>query len=441
MLFHSLTYLLLFLPVVFTLYFLVRKFTYNDGKIILIFSGIFFYGWWNINFTPLIIISVLFNYYISKKIVDLENKKKRKIILLSGIFCNIIYLGVFKYTDFIISNLNYLFKFNIETFGLPFPLAMSFFTFQTIAYLVDSYDNQITIKSLKDYALFIIFFPQLIAGPIVKFNNMMPQFNLGENKSINAKNILLGLTIILIGLFKKVILADNLSINVDYGFNNYENINFIESWIVSFGFTFQLYFDFSGYIDMATGSALLFNILLPKNFDSPFKETNLINFWKCWHITLFNFLMNYIYFPILRSLRNINFVNAMIVTLIVFIISGIWHGPSYGYIIFGTLHGVGLIINHTFKKIDYIKVNKFFGWMLTIIYVNFTLIFFRCENLESAFGIIKSMIGQNGFRFDTNLFDSYFLVLIYLLSISIVFFFKNVNYLIDNYYKKKEIIK
>ena len=128
----------------------------------------------------------------------------------------------------------------------------------------------------------------------------------------------------------------------------------------------------------------------------------------------------------------------MIVTLIVFIISGIWHGPSYGYIIFGTLHGVGLIINHTFKKIDYIKVNKFFGWMLTIIYVNFTLIFFRCENLESAFGIIKSMIGQNGFRFDTNLFDSYFLVLIYVLSISILFFFKNVNYLIDNYYKKKK---
>ena len=318
---------------------------------------------------------------------------------------------------------------------------MSFFTFQTIAYLVDCYDNEIKIKSLKDYALFIIFFPQLIAGPIVKFNNMMPQFNLSENKSINAKNILLGLTIILIGLFKKVILADNLSINVDYGFNNYENINFIESWIVSFGFTFQIYFDFSGYIDMATGSALLFNILLPKNFDSPFKETNLINFWKCWHITLFNFLMNYIYFPILRSLRNINFVNAMIVTLIVFIISGIWHGPSYGYIIFGTLHGVGLIINHTFKKIDYIKVNKFFGWMLTIIYVNFTMVFFRCKNLESAFGIIKSMIGLNGFRFDTNLFDSYFLVLIYLLSISIVFFFKNVNYLIDNYYKKKEIIK
>ena len=150
----------------------------------------------------------------------------------------------------------------------------------------------------------------------------------------------LGLIIILIGLFKKVIIADNLSINVDAGFENYNQINFIESWITSTSYTFQLYFDFSGYIDMATGSALLFNILLPKNFDSPFKAYSLINFWKRWHITLFNFLMNYIYFPILRSLKNINFLNAMVVTLIVPIISGLWHGPSLGYIIFGTMHGI-----------------------------------------------------------------------------------------------------
>ncbi len=438
MLFHSLIYLLLFLPSVFTLYFLLRRLTNNDGKILLIFSGIFFYGWWNVKFTPLIICSVLFNYYVSKVIINLENKKKKKLILFFGIFCNIVYLGIFKYTDFIINNLNYFFHSNIETFGLPFPLAMSFFTFQTIAYLVDCYDGEVKIKSLKDYSLFIIFFPQLIAGPIVKFNNMMPQFNSSKNKSINTKNILLGLTIILIGLFKKIVLADNLSINVDYGFNNFESINFIESWITSFSFTFQIYFDFSGYIDMATGSALLFNILLPKNFDSPFKATSLINFWKSWHITLFNFLMNYVYFPILRSLHKINFVNAMFVTLIVFIISGIWHGPTYGYIIFGTLHGIGIIINHTFNKINIFKINKFLGWLLTITYVNLTMIFFRCENLESAFGIIKSMIGHNGFGFRTNFFDDYFLIFVYISSVAISLFFKNINYLIDNYYETKK---
>ncbi len=436
MLFHSTIYLLLFLPSVFILYFILRKLTNNDGKILLIISGIFFYGWWNINFTPLIICSVLFNYYVSKVIINNDNKKKKKLILFFGIFCNVIYLGIFKYTDFIIVNINIFFQSNLETFDLPFPLAMSFFTFQTIAYLVDCYDGEVKVKSLKEFALFIIFFPQLIAGPIVKYNYMMPQFSSSENKYINPKNILLGLTIILIGIFKKIVLADNLSINVDYGFNNFDTINFLESWITSISFTLQIYFDFSGYIDMATGSALLFNILLPKNFDSPLKSTSLINFWKSWHITLFNFLMNYLYFPILRSLKKINFLNAMIVTLIVFFISGIWHGPTYGYIIFGTLHGLGIIVNHIFNKMTYVKLNNFLGWLITIFYVNFTFIFFRCENLDSAKGIIKTMFGFNGFVIKTNFFESYLLIIVYILSISISLFFNNVNYLIENFYKK-----
>ena len=440
MLFHSLNYLVIFLPSVFTIFFLIRKFSEDDGKIFLIFAGIFFYGYWNIKFIPLIIFSILFNFFLSQKIKITDNKKKRKIILFSGIFCNIIYLGIFKYTDFIITNLNYFFYLNIKIIGLPFPLAMSFFTFQTIAYLVDTYDNEIKNHTLKEYSLFIIFFPQLIAGPIVRFNNMISQFNSFDNKFINKKNIVLGLTIILIGLFKKLVLADNLSVNVDYGFNNYESINFIESWISSISFTFQLYFDFSGYIDMATGSALLFNILLPKNFDSPFKASSLINFWKCWHITLFNFLMNYIYFPILRSIKEINFFSAMFVTLIVFIISGIWHGPTWGYIIFGTLHGIGIIVNHIFNKINLFNINKFCGWFLTIMYVNFTLIFFRSENLNTALSIIKSMIGLNGFELNTLFFDSYFMISIYILTIVIIFLFKNINYLIETYFQKREVV-
>ena len=157
MLFHSLIYLLLFLPSIFIIYFLLRKFTNNDGKIILIFSGLLFYAWWNIKYTPLIIFSVLFNYFLSKKILIAEDKNKKKIILLSGIFCNVIYLGIFKYTDFVIENLNYFFELNINTFNLPFPLAMSFFTFQTIAFLIDCYDGEIKNHSLKEYSLFIIF--------------------------------------------------------------------------------------------------------------------------------------------------------------------------------------------------------------------------------------------------------------------------------------------
>ena len=437
MLFNSTYYLLFFLPLVFIFYFLLRRFTDSDGKIILILSGLLFYGWWNINYTPLIIFSILFNYFIYTKIASSKNKSTKKFILLLAIFCNIFYLGIFKYTNFVIENLNHFLNLNIELFNLPFPLALSFFTFQTIAFLVDAYDDEIKNINFKKYSLFIIFFPQLIAGPIVKYNNMMSQFNSIENKNINLNNILLGLTIIAIGLFKKVIIADNLSINVDFGFTNYNQINFIESWIASLSYTFQLYFDFSGYIDMATGSALLFNILLPKNFDSPFKATSLIDFWKRWHITLFNFLMNYIYFPILRSIKKINFINAMIVTLFVFIISGFWHGPSWGYVIFGSLHGVGMIINHTYNKISSFQLYKLIGWSLTILYVNFTLVFFRSENLQSAFSIIKSMFGFNGLKFNTNYFDDLSVVIISIAAFIICIFFKNINYLIDNFYEKK----
>ncbi len=436
MLFSSVHYLLFFLPLVFILYFLQRRFTNSDGKIILILAGLLFYGWWNVNYAPLIVFSIFFNYLLFTKIISSEEKKKKKFLLLFAIFCNVLYLGIFKYTDFVIKNLNYFFKLDIELFNLPFPLAMSFFTFQTIAFLVDAYDDEIKNINLKKYSLFIIFFPQLIAGPIVKYNNMMSQFDSFENKNINLNNILLGLTIIAIGLFKKVIIADNLSINVDFGFENYNQINFIESWITSLSYTFQLYFDFSGYIDMATGSALLFNILLPKNFDSPFKATSLIDFWKRWHITLFNFLMNYIYFPILRSFKNINFINAMIITLFVFIISGFWHGPSWGYVIFGTLHGVGLVINHIFNKISLFKLHKALSWCLTIIYVNFTLVFFRSENLQSAFSIIKSMFGFNGLKYKTNYFDDLLIIIISIAAFTICIFFKNVNYLIENFYKK-----
>ena len=437
MLFNSAHYLLFFLPFIFIFYFLLRRFTDSDGKIILILAGLLFYGWWNINYTPLIVFSIFFNYLLFKKIISSKNKSKKKFILLFAIFCNVFYLGIFKYTDFIIQNLNYFLDLKIKLFNLPFPLAMSFFTFQTIAFLVDAYDDEIKNINFKKYSLFIIFFPQLIAGPIVKYNNMMSQFDTIENKNINLNNILLGLTIIAIGLFKKVVIADNLSINVDFGFANYNQINFIESWITSLSYTFQLYFDFSGYIDMATGSALLFNILLPKNFDSPFKASSLIDFWKKWHITLFNFLMNYIYFPILRSIKSINFVNAMIVTLFVFIISGFWHGPSWGYVIFGTLHGVGLVTNHIFNKISSFKFYKIISWSLTIIYVNFTLIFFRSENLHSAFSIIKSMFGFNGLKFNTNYFEDLLIIIISIAAFIICIFFKNVNYLIDNFYKKK----
>ena len=339
----------------------------------------------------------------------------------------------FKYSDFVIQNINYLFNSNIQMLNLPFPLAISFFTFQTIAYLVDCYDGNIKKTNLAQYSLFIIFFPQLIAGPIVRYNYMMPQFIDEKNRFINRKNLTLGLILILIGLFKKIVLADHLAILVDSGFENYQNLEFFGSWLTSLCFTFQIYFDFSGYLDIATGVALLFNIRLPQNFDSPYKATSIINFWQRWHITLTNFCMNYIYFPWIKSLKSINFLNAMMVTFFVFIVVGIWHGPSWLFVIHGGWHGVGLIINHSFKKLFQFEINKYVGWFLTFNYVNLSLIFFRSDTLDNSISIIKGMSGLNGFSFPIFFEDKIYIILILLISILISFAFKNTKYLLENF--------
>jgi len=437
-LFHSPIYLIIFLPLVVIFYYKISRFLKIDNRIVLGFFGLIFYSWWNVYLTPLIVISILFNYYISNLIINNQDQVKKKRLLIFSIILNVIYLGIFKYTDFIIQNINLFIGSEIEEFNIPFPLAMSFFTFQTIAFLIDCYDNEISKNDLKKYSLFIIFFPQLVAGPIVKYNDMIPQFENPKNQLMNKNNIILGLIVIIIGLFKKVVIADTLSINVDSGFNNYLDLNFIEAWIVSLSFTFQIYFDFSGYIDMATGSAILFNIRLAKNFDSPFKATSLINFWHRWHITLFKFLMNYIYFPWLRSLKKITFTKAMFVTFCVFIISGIWHGPTWGYVMFGVLHGIGLIINHTFNRLNLFKLHFLFGWFLTMFWVNLTQIFFRSKDLDTAIYISKTIFGLNGFNFYTNMFNNYLIMISTICALIIVFCFKNTNYLIENHFKESE---
>ena len=433
MLFHNPIFLFIFLPIVLVSYFYASKHFKNAHLYVLIASGIFFYAWWNIYLSPLIIVSIVSNFFFGKLIVNAIDKNRRKRILIFSIFLNVLFLAIFKYSDFIIQNINYIFSANIGMLNLPFPLAMSFFTFQTIAYLVDCHDNNIKESNFPKYSLFIIFFPQLIAGPIVRYNHMVPQFTDEKNKFFNYQNFYLALIVILIGLFKKIFLADNLSIYVNEGFTNYQNLEFISGWLTSLSFTFQIYFDFSGYIDMATGIALLFNIRLPLNFDSPYKAKSIINFWERWHITLAKFLTSNIYFPWVKSLKNLNFLNAMIVTFFVFVIAGIWHGPSWLYVIFGSLHGLGLVINHTFRKLFRLNINKFLAWFITFNYINFTFVFFRSENLTNAISILKSMIGLNGFYIKDFSNGDVFVFSILIISVITTFLFKNTNYLIDNY--------
>ena len=430
MLFYTVPYLFFFLPFTLLLFFMGGYFKI-DRKIILILVSIFFYSWWNIYYLPVILFSIIINYYFYKKLVSRKLNKKKT--LLKGIALNVLVLIIFKYTDFIIENINLVFSTSISPLNLPFPLAISFYTFQTIAFLINVYDEDILDVKMKDFFLFVVFFPQLIAGPIVKYNNMMPQFSNENNKWFNKRNFIIGLIILFIGLIKKIYFAGTLSEFVDIGHENINELGFLSSWLLSLCFTFQIYFDFSGYVDMATGSALMLNIVLPQNFNSPYKATSIIDFWQRWHITLSNFLTNYIYFPLLRSLRNINFFNSMIITFVVFLIAGLWHGPSWNYVLFGAFHGLGLIINHLYKKYFDINLSKYIFWFLTFNFVNISFIFFRTKEIENIIIILKNMFNIK-FLFQSNLLidtfflkfiNNQFLLICFALSIVVCIFFKN----------------
>jgi len=434
MLFNSYEFIFVFLPISFFVYFYLNsKRVVTAAKVWLVFTSLFFYSWWNIWFLPLIITSVFFNFALAKLIgseININKYFSKKIMLLAGLIFNISLLGYFKYADFFISNTNILINTNIGILNLALPLAISFFTLQQIAFLVDTYEGLVKEKNFLDYSLFVTFFPQLISGPIVHHKEMMPQFNNIKNKVINYKNISMGIFIFSIGLFKKVVIADTFSIWANAGFDTENALNLLQAWSTSLSYTFQLYFDFSGYTDMAIGAALLLNIKLPINFNSPLKAKSLIDFWQRWHITLSRFITIYIYTPLIRSFNKFTFHKAMFATFITFVIAGLWHGASWMFVIFGLLHGLGLVINHYWKKSKF-KLNNLIAWVITFNYINFSFIFFRAKELEDAIKILKGMVGMNGiekFKFSligVDKYDTLLVCFIFFISIFIVFFTKN----------------
>ena len=395
MLFNSYEFIFVFLPVSFFIYFyLNHKRLTTASKIWLVFASLFFYSWWNIVYLPLILTSVFFNYTIASAIVERDELKKKyfskKSLLQIGLVFNIGLLAYFKYADFFISNTNSLVNTDIGLLHLALPLAISFFTLQQIAFLVDSYEGLAKEKNFINYIMFVTFFPQLIAGPIVHHKEMMPQFVSIRNKAKNYKNIALGLFILSMGLFKKVVIADTFAIWATAGFDTATTLNLFEAWFTSLSYTFQLYFDFSGYTDIAMGAALLFNIKLPINFNSPYKATGIIDFWQRWHITLSRFVTTYIYTPLVKSFDNLNFHKAMIATFVAFLIAGLWHGASWMFVIFGGLHGLALVVNNYWKKTK-IKINKILAWFITFNFVNITMVFFRAEEWDDAIKVLSSM--------------------------------------------------
>ena len=398
MLFNSYEFIFIFLPITFFIYFyLNHKRLTEASKGFLVFSSLFFYSWWNIAYLPIILSSMLFNYVIgsslSRDIGNNNHRFNKKSILTFGIVANVVLLGYFKYMDFFIENINLATGSNFDLLHLALPLAISFFTFQQIAYLVDSYRQETKEYDFLNYAVFVTFFPQLIAGPIVHHKEMMPQFANIKSKVINYKNISIGLFIFFIGLFKKVVIADTFAVWATTGFDVATTLNLFEAWATSLSYTFQLYFDFSGYTDMAIGLALLFNIKLPINFNSPYKAINIQDFWRRWHITLSRFLKDYIYIPLGGNRKGeFRTYNNLMAT---FILGGIWHGAGWTFIFWGFLHGLALVIHRAWGKFGF-KLWTWLAWLITFNFINIAWIFFRAKEWDDAIKVLKGMIGANG---------------------------------------------
>ncbi|OCL93283.1 MBOAT family O-acyltransferase [Arcobacter porcinus] len=391
MLFNSYEFIFVFLPIVFVIYFyLTHKRLISGAKAFLVFSSLFFYSWWNVLYLPILLSSVLFNYVIANILSKKEFKKSfsKKSVLIFGIVANLSLLAYFKYADFLIDNFNLVSGSSINLLHLALPLALSFVTFQQVAFLVDSYKGFTKEYDFLNYALFVTFFPQLIAGPIVHHKEMMPQFASRWNMVKRYKNIALGLFIFSIGLFKKVVIADTFAVWATAGFDNAVTLNLIEAWATSLSYTFQLYFDFSGYCDMAIGIALLFNIKLPINFNSPYKALNIQDFWRRWHITLSRFLRDYVYIPLGGNKKgSFRTYNNLLAT---FVIGGLWHGAGWTFVFWGFLHGLALIIHRVWTNLGF-KMNTILAWFITFNFVNIAWIFFRAKEWDDAIKVLSSM--------------------------------------------------
>jgi D-alanyl-lipoteichoic acid acyltransferase DltB (MBOAT superfamily) len=400
MLFNSYEFLFAFLPVSMIVYFLLNRMRLTMASSAwLLFASLFFYSWWNIAYLPLILGSILFNYTIGGLLIDYDSRKKMIVskhsIMVFGLTANLLFLGYFKYMDFFIRNFDTIFQTDIPLVKIMLPLGISFFTITQIAFLVDSYEGLVEERKLLNYALFVTFFPHLLAGPILHHKEMMPQFERVRNKVLNYKNLYLGLVLFFMGLFKKVILADEFSMWVAAGFDSPAHLNFFEAWLASLSYTLQLYFDFSGYSDMAVGIGWMFNISLPVNFNSPYKAVSVIDFWKRWHMTLSHFITTYLYTPIVRSFNAITFRNSMIAIFIAMLISGFWHGAGWTYILWGGMHGLALVVNHNWRKTK-IKMPRLLACFITFNFVNASLVVFRAKTLDDSFRVLKGMVGGNG---------------------------------------------
>jgi D-alanyl-lipoteichoic acid acyltransferase DltB (MBOAT superfamily) len=368
-------------------------------------ASLFFYGWWNPIYLPLIATSIVFNYGVGLRLARSDGDSGGRGALILGVSGNLAALGYFKYANFFVDNLAGATGAGFELAPIVLPLAISFFTFQQIAYLADVHRSGVAERSFLDYSIFVTFFPQLIAGPIVHHGEMLPQFANPDSHRFQRRNLEVGLTLFFMGLFKKSVIADGVAV---YSTPIFEAAALggepalFEAWGAALAYTFQLYFDFSGYSDMAIGLGWLFGIRLPMNFDSPYRATNIIEFWRRWHMSLSRFLRDYLYFPLGGNRRGPTrrYMNLMITMLL----GGLWHGAGWTFLIWGGLHGLYLLANHGWRG----GVDRL-GWHVhstlwtrgaargvTFLFVVIAWVFFRAERMDVAERMFAGMLGANG---------------------------------------------
>lgn len=406
MLFNSFEFIFIFLPVCLCCYFLAaRFFSLEVALAFLVLASLFFYGYWKPVYLLLMLFSIAFNFLLGRQL-SRTGAREGTAVLIAGVAVNLTLLAYFKYANFFVDNLNLVLDTGWEIEKIFLPLAISFFTFQQISYLVDAWEGATSEYNFLHYCLFVSFFPQLIAGPIVHHREILPQFLQRENLSPNLSNFAVGVSIFAIGLFKKTVLADSLSVYVSpvYDGGNAGELDFFLAWGGTLAYTFQLYFDFSGYSDMAIGCARMFGLRLPVNFFSPYKSTSIIDFWRRWHITLSRFLRDYLYIALggNRKGKYRRYINLFLTMLL----GGLWHGAGWPFVAWGALHGSYLMVNHGWKKIldaqglDFAgnRAYELFSWFVTFLAVVFSWVYFRAPTLEVANQIAAAMLGAGGFE-------------------------------------------
>jgi len=392
MLFNSFSYLLLFLPVVVAGSVLARRLggaRAAQGWVLA--ASLFFYLWWKPANLPYLLGSILVNWLLARAIAAAQDQRRKQILRL-GLVLNVGYLCVFKYLNFFLRGFPFLASRGIHIPDLDFPLGISFFTLAQIMYLVDCYEGLMPASSLFDHATFTSFFPYVISGPISKAKRIVHQFpDFGGTAETRFDGFSRGLYLFSFGLCKKVILADAYARVANYGYSSARNLSALEGWIFAGAYTLQVYFDFSGYTDMAIGSAAMLGIQLPPNFDAPLRSKSIIEFWQRWHISLTNFITTYLYTPIVKSFRKATLTTASIATILSMSIAGLWHGPRWTFVVFGLLHGVGLAVNQYWKKKKLPKPVAPLSWLLTFLLVVVAFVFFRSATVPAAISMLRRM--------------------------------------------------